>query len=111
VISTIFPQYLVILVSTKVTQKLVVPRVLVRLWKFEKKYPASMAYKKRNRYSFNRAVRSRGNAGKDQKIHAVTTQAESLFHAAEPGLAEWSKMWWYDPAAVVTVKSSDEVWR
>jgi hypothetical protein len=49
--------------------------------------------------------------GSDGQMHAVTLQAASLFDAARSGVESWAKLWWFDPAAVIVVKSGDEVWR
>ena len=48
--------------------------------------------------------------GKDGQTHAITTQASSLFDGAAQAIARWSKLWWFDPETVLTVRFGDETW-
>ena len=48
--------------------------------------------------------------GKDGKTHSLTTEAASLFDAAEKGINAWSRLWWYDPETNITVQSDDDRW-
>ena len=49
--------------------------------------------------------------GKDGQLHTLECEAESLFAAAEKGVAEWNRFWWYSSDAVLEIRSVDEKWR
>jgi hypothetical protein len=41
---------------------------------------------------------------------ALTLEAENLFDGAAKAIEQWSKLWWFDPATLVVVRSGDKVW-
>ncbi|HKD07528.1 MAG TPA: hypothetical protein VKB79_16620 [Bryobacteraceae bacterium] len=49
--------------------------------------------------------------GLDGWIHSLETEAGSLAEAAYAGVREWSRLWWYNPDAVIEVRAGDECWR
>ena len=48
--------------------------------------------------------------GKDGQLHCLTLEAASLYDAADKAINAWARLWWFDPATVVIVQSSEEVW-
>lgn len=48
--------------------------------------------------------------GRDHEKHSLTTEASSLFDAAQQGINAWVRLWWFDPDAVITVQSNDDRW-
>jgi hypothetical protein len=50
-------------------------------------------------------VEMRGNDG---QLHATTLDADSLFEAAEKAATGWSRLWWYDPTTLITVRYGEQ---
>jgi hypothetical protein len=48
--------------------------------------------------------------GKDGKKHFMTTDAASTFAAVERAIEAWSRLWWWSPDAIATVKRNEESW-
>jgi hypothetical protein len=49
-------------------------------------------------------------AGKDGKLHSRTLDASGVFDAAAKAVESWSRLWWFDSSAPVTVRQDDESW-
>jgi hypothetical protein len=49
--------------------------------------------------------------GKDGQLHAVETEADSLFAAAHKAIHSWALLWWYNSEAVIEVRSADGAWK
>jgi hypothetical protein len=48
--------------------------------------------------------------GKDNHIHSIEVEAESLFAAAHEGIHEWSRLWWYSGDVLIDVKAGADYW-
>jgi hypothetical protein len=48
--------------------------------------------------------------GNDGKKHFLTTDAASAFAAVERAIEAWSRLWWWSPEAVATVRRNEESW-
>jgi hypothetical protein len=48
--------------------------------------------------------------GKDHEPHSQTFEAASLFDAAHQAIQQWSRFWWFDPEASLTVQSGEQHW-
>jgi len=49
--------------------------------------------------------------GKDDQLHSIETDAESVFEAAYEGLHDWARLWWYSPDSIIEVRSGGDCWR
>lgn len=43
--------------------------------------------------------------GEDGEEHSVAVEADSLFHACEKAIQNSVRLWWFDPEAVLVVRS------
>ena len=48
--------------------------------------------------------------GKDDRVHSIEVDAESLFAAAHAGIHEWCRLWWYSGEALIEVRSGQQCW-
>ena len=48
--------------------------------------------------------------GADHQPHTIKVEADSVFEAADKAVQSWAKFWWFDPAALLTVKDRDQSW-
>ena len=48
--------------------------------------------------------------GKDGQLHSLTIEAASLYDAAYKAITARARLWWFDPATVIIVQSSEELW-
>ncbi len=48
--------------------------------------------------------------GTDEKVHATTLDATSLYDAVEKAMRSWAMLWWFDGSAPVTVRYGEQSW-
>jgi len=49
--------------------------------------------------------------GKDGQLHTLECDADSLFAAAEKGVTEWNRFWWFSSDAVLEIRSGGDFWK
>lgn len=48
--------------------------------------------------------------GKDGQKHSTTLDASSAFDAVDKATDSWSRYWWFDASAIVTVQCGEQRW-
>lgn len=48
--------------------------------------------------------------GRDDKLHTLTTQAISVFDAANQAIQAWVRLWWFHSETDILVQWNDERW-
>jgi len=48
--------------------------------------------------------------GADHQEHSFKIEASSLFDAYRKAIQSWATYWWFDPVALLTVRSGKECW-
>ena len=48
--------------------------------------------------------------GKDGESHLVEVEASSLFDAAGRAVQQWTRMWWFQPDALIDVRIGANRW-
>jgi hypothetical protein len=49
--------------------------------------------------------------GQDGQTYSREVTASSAFGAVDQAVQSWSKLWWYEPNAVVEVRAGDQRWK
>lgn len=48
--------------------------------------------------------------GKDRLTRTIEVAAESLFHADDQGIRQWSMFWWYPADGTIEVSAGERKW-
>jgi hypothetical protein len=48
--------------------------------------------------------------GADRQVHTHSAEASSLFDACRKAVQYWSRFWFYEPNALLTVRAGEQCW-